>query len=1053
MPAGKDPQTLKAVNENGNFTFDSSASINMNGSTTKIYNTGLFEIESGAQSDIRIRSGNANVSVNTDHLNLISSKTYSNLSVFINADGVGGGIKLDSGYGGITQYSTGNIDINALNSDINIGVFPSGANSDTTNNIIMESANNITADATDFILTMSDSIQLISLTGDIRLGTSASSAIIRFENENLLINQTSSALDTQLDILVSDESSSRPGYNGIIVNSSNTNVGADITLQTSDNNASISMGVEPQSSKYSYFKEYIASQTGTSIIPVYGPEFTLADIGRRIYWTTTDATDTISSLGTTITASDDSYAILSLTTSGTYTGSDSRIYRIEIDSIGSNDTFRWSRDCGKTYVETYRNTSETAMTLEDGIQIAFSAITGSNLGDYWTFHTKITAIVGTSRTITNSEKLQMLQEFSAYIRTSNISDIQVKTAGNERMRITADGSIGIGQNIPTSTLEITNQIGVSQLVNEYDTNYQINPAIASLKSGGYVIAWESKLQDGDDYGIYVQQMTADGAKFGNQSKVNITIAGQQSNPHVAGRNTTNSRDFAVVWASEESAGSGVYDIYANLYVNGSRLKSSDVLVNSANTANQQIHPKVVGLTDGTYLIAWSSDDSNTGDYNVYVRIMNNAGVLVGSRFQVSSALDSNSVLHPYPFAISDSDGTIPGGYGVVFMNEYNSQDTLGTGIIDSYRYNIQYSLYNSIGTAQINNQDITDSTGNRLTLSDGLVSAIGLQSGGFAISFYRNYEGKASLYNVGDSVVGGTSGVRGGTISVASDQVITIIGLTAIDRFLVGEIITIANFWEEKIDKVSHNGAGTATITLSKGHKQVSLYKYATSSTTPTISDLAVNTSVILEDTERTNASILPDIMRANSIFTYRRPFASIAELHNGNFIVAWTSGRKPSIYYQIIDNLTGLKISVEKQISEKYSPLKQRNVMIASNKTISGQDAGVAVVWDVETMDTGLTGIYQTVINPNVPIFQISNQNTQFSVSQDGNLGIGVNIADDRIHIQSSENTSNILIQNNSSNVQSIRTDYSTTNILFKDQDKITSIIRAGHSLITIFI
>ena len=1048
MPAGKDPQTLKAVNENGNFTFDSSASINMNGSTTKIYNTGLFEIESGAQSDIRITSGNANVSVNTDHLNLISSKTGSNLSVFITADGLGGGIKLDSGYGGITQYSTGNIDINALNSDINIGVFPSGTNSDTTNNIIMESANNITADATDMIVTMSDSIQFISLTGDIRMGTSSSSAIIRFEDENLLINQTSSTLDTQLDILVSDQSSDRPGYNGIIVNSSNTTVGADITLQTSDSNASISMGVEPQSSKYSYFKEYIASQSGTTIIPAYGPEFTSADIGRRVYWTTTDATDTIASLGTTITASDDSYAILSLTTSGSYTGSDSRIYRIEIDSVGSNDTFRWSRDCGKTYVETYRTTSVGAITLEDGIQIAFSAITASNLGDYWTFHTKITAIVGANITIANSEKLQMLQEFSAYIRTSNISDIQVKTAGNERMRITADGSIGIGQHIPTSTLEITNQIGVSQLVNEYDTNYQINPTIASLKYGGYVVAWESKLQDGDDYGIYVHQMTADGAKFGSQSKVNITISGQQSNPHVAGRNTTNSRDFAVVWASEESDGSGVYDIYANLYVNGSRLKSSDVLVNSANTANQQIHPRIVGLTDGTYLIVWSSDDSNTGDYNIYGRIMNNSGILVGSRFQVSSTSDSYSVLHPYPFSISDSDDTIPGGYGVVFMNEYNSQDTAGTGINDDDRYNIQYRLFNSSGTAQISDTDITDSTGNRLTLSDGLVSAIGMQSGGFALSFYRNYEGKASLYNVADGVVGETSGVSGGTISAASGQVITITGLTATDRFLVGEIITIANFWEEKIDKVSHNGSGTATITLSKGHKQVSLYKYATSSTTPTVSDLAVNTSVIVEDTERTNSSILPDIMRASSIFTYRRPFASIAELHNGNFIVAWTSGRKPSIYYQIIDNLTSSKISGEKQISEKYSALKQRNLMIASNKTMEGQDAGVAVVWDVETMDTGLTGIYQTVINPNVPIFKISNQETNFSVSQDGNLGIGVNIADDRIHIQSSENTSNIIIQNSSSNVQSIRTDYSTTNILFKDQDKITGIIRAGHSL-----
>ena len=1044
MP-GKDPQSLKAVNNNGFFNFSSNADLLIDGGRLHLNCTDQYFIEASTDSVIRNSTGNANVEVIVDHLNLKSGKENSNASIFLTAYSDTGGIKLDAGTGGITQYATGNVDINAKNSDINIGVFAQGITTDQTNNVIIESNDTITATTTDFTVVTSDTIELISLVGDIRIGTSASSSILRFENENILINQNTSTLDRQLDIKITDQASSSPGYNGIVINSSNSSVAPDLRLQTSDSNASISIGVEPLSSKYSSFKEYIAMQTGTTIVPIYGPEFTSADIGRRVYWTITDETDTIQSLGKTILTANNTYATTNLTTSGTYTGNESRLYRIEIDSIGSTDTFRWSRDAGKTYIETYKNTSTSAITLENGIQITFAASTGHREGEYWTFHTKITAIVSTSRSIVNSEKLQMLQEFSGYIRTSNISDIQISTAGNERMRITADGSVGIGTHIPTATLDISNNIGKSILLNEYDTNYQINPSVASLKFGGYVAVWESKVQDGDDYGVYVQQLTADGAKFGSQMKVNITTAGHQSNPHIAGRNTTNSRDFVVVWASEESDGSGVYDIYANVYINGNRLKAADVLVNSATSSNKQLHPRAVGLTDGTYLIVWSSDDSNSGDYNIYGRIMNNAGTLVGSRFQVTSTSDSYSVIHPYPFSISSDDATIPGGYGVVFMNEYESTNTGGGAVNDDDRYNIQYRLFNSSGTAYtVSDVDVTEA-GDRITLSDGLVSGIGLSSGGFALSFYRNYEGKSSLYAIGNAVSGETSDVSG-TISSVSTNVLNIQGLTATDRFIVGEVITIENHWKEKIYKVTHDGGGNATITLSTQHKQISLYKYATSSTTSVLNNIQVNTSILVADAERNNTSGV-DNTRSDSIFVYKRPFSPISELDNGSFLVAWTSGAIPSIYYQVINSTTGELVGPERKVDTKYSALKQRNVSITGVKTMEGYDGGVAMVWDLETLDTDASGVYQTIIHPNVPIFRVRNELTDFSLSQYGDLGIGVNNPEDRLHIRSNNETSNIIIQNNSSNIQTLTTSRGITNLIFKDQDNITGIIKSGHS------
>ena len=70
--------------------------------------------------------------------------------------------------------------------------------------------------------------------------------------------------------------------------------------------------------------------------------------------------------------------------------------------------------------------------------------------------------------------------------------------------------------------------------------------------------------------------------------------------------------------------------------------------------------------------------------------------------------------------VSANDSTIPGGYGVVFMNEYTSQDTSGSGVSDDDRYNIQYRLYNSSGGAPTvggTDIDVTTSSSNYLTIT------------------------------------------------------------------------------------------------------------------------------------------------------------------------------------------------------------------------------------------------------------------------------------------------------------------------------------------------
>jgi len=69
--------------------------------------------------------------------------------------------------------------------------------------------------------------------------------------------------------------------------------------------------------------------------------------------------------------------------SGTFSGSVSKRFRIQVDSVGATDTFKWSNDGGKTWESTSVNMTASAQILEEGIEVIFTATTGHTVDDYW----------------------------------------------------------------------------------------------------------------------------------------------------------------------------------------------------------------------------------------------------------------------------------------------------------------------------------------------------------------------------------------------------------------------------------------------------------------------------------------------------------------------------------------------------------------------------------------------------------------------------------------------------------------------------------------------
>jgi hypothetical protein len=152
--------------------------------------------------------------------------------------------------------------------------------------------------------------------------------------------------------------------------------------------------------------------------------------------------------------------------------------------------------------------------------------------------------------------------------------------------------------------------GTDFLVNTYTPNNQSFPAVAQVPAGGFIVTWQSDMQDGSGLGVYMQRMSAANAKSGMEVKVNTTTANNQMMPAVAG--LTNG--YVIVWSSQIQDGSGL-GIFGQRFDGSNVAQGAEFLVNTYRTSDQ-FEPSVAGYGTGGWVVSWSSqqDGDGTGIY-------------------------------------------------------------------------------------------------------------------------------------------------------------------------------------------------------------------------------------------------------------------------------------------------------------------------------------------------------------------------------------------------------------------------------------------------------
>jgi hypothetical protein len=252
-----------------------------------------------------------------------------------------------------------------------------------------------------------------------------------------------------------------------------------------------------------------------------------------------------------------------------------------------------------------------------------------------------------------------------------------------------------------------NAVGNEFLVNTTRTNDQDYSSVTGLTNGGFVLTWSSLGQDGDGYGIYGQRYDASGNAAGNEFLINATTTGNQISSSVA--SLTNG-GFVVTWSSSRQDGDG-WGIYGKRYDASGNAVGNEFLIN-ATTTGDQISSSVASLTNGGFVVTWSSSGQDGDGWGIYGKRYDASGNAVGNEFLINTTTTGDQ-------DYSSVTGLTNGGFVVTWSSE---QDDSG--------WRIYGKRYDASGNA-VGNEFLINTT----TTPQSLASVTGLTNGGFIVSW------------------------------------------------------------------------------------------------------------------------------------------------------------------------------------------------------------------------------------------------------------------------------------------------------------------------------
>ncbi len=244
-------------------------------------------------------------------------------------------------------------------------------------------------------------------------------------------------------------------------------------------------------------------------------------------------------------------------------------------------------------------------------------------------------------------------------------------------------------------------VGDEFSVNTYTDNDQLESRVSVLTDGRFVVTWQSWEQDGSYRGVFGQMFDSDGNSVGDEFQVNTHTAASQRSPSIS---SLSDGGFVITWDSnvqdgEPDADGLNFGIYGQAFdSNGERIGGEFHV--TTYTESYQRNPAVTVLADGSILTVWDSLGQDGSDWGVYGqrfiinKVIEEAPVSISitaadiaENEPVDTPIATFSVLDPDPGDTHSLE--LQDDFGGTF---YISDDTLYSGISFDYEDISSYSL-------------------------------------------------------------------------------------------------------------------------------------------------------------------------------------------------------------------------------------------------------------------------------------------------------------------------------------------------------------------------
>jgi hypothetical protein len=174
-------------------------------------------------------------------------------------------------------------------------------------------------------------------------------------------------------------------------------------------------------------------------------------------------------------------------------------------------------------------------------------------------------------------------------------------------------------------------VGTEVQVNTYVTSDQDFQVATGDGMGNVLIAWESRLQDGHNRGIFAQTFDSTGAAAGSEFQVNAYTFGSQAGPVVAG---DPAGGFVVGWSDYRNDGF-LPRILAHRYDGAGNSQGGEFQVNTYTTCILGDFGFSVGPS-GDLVAVFNCRDRDGDSSGIFGRRFSSAGTPYGSEFQVNT---------------------------------------------------------------------------------------------------------------------------------------------------------------------------------------------------------------------------------------------------------------------------------------------------------------------------------------------------------------------------------------------------------------------------------